>query len=210
MGGTSRSTSTTWKSVPDLIGRFAVGERGSIAAGAAIRTGFRKNVFDRVAEFVGFEPERSRSALVRDVAIAIDEVEPVGMGVVGAIDGVVDAVDDRGDVDFELFAHGVGDVGALIGRRWLREEHFFAFIDPELPTVCGVCLADVDHEEFDVVAVLFVERLQGTDLVPEGRSRVGTEDERDGAGRVGERAELDGRFSVERLKGEVGRGVTDL
>ena len=84
-----------------------------------------------------------------------------------------------------------------------------AHIGLRLPAVGRMRFLDVHHEELHLIAVLFVHCIQGANLTPEGRSRVGTEDECDRFF-IAIVAQGDLAFAIGAFQGEVGGDVTFL
>ena len=102
---------------------------------------------------------------------------------------------------------GLGDVLALVGSRRLREDDLLGDVDRQLPAVLGMRLLDIDDIELDAIPIALGDLLQAPGLLAEGRSGIGTEDERDRAlsQNIGEPHLLRGLAQVRQL--EIGRGV---
>ena len=74
---------------------------------------------------------------------------------------------------------GLRNVLALLGSRWLREDDLLGDVDRQLPAVLGMRFLDIDDKELDSISVALGDLLQAPGLLAEGRSGIGTEDERD-------------------------------
>ncbi len=64
----------------------------------------------------------------------------------------------------------------------IGKKHLLAQVDGQLPAIGGMRLLNVDDEEIDAVTILAVERVEGGNLPPEGRSSIAPEDQHDGLG----------------------------
>ncbi len=124
---------------------------------------------------------------MRDHAFSIDHVESLGQHGIRLVHHIVDVVEERGHGEVHAEDAGLGDRGALVGGRRLHEHDAVRVVYGSLPLVLRVGLADVDAEELQQVSVLRVDLIRADRLIPEGRSGVGPEDQRDrGAAVVGE------------------------
>ncbi len=73
----------------------------------------------------------------------------------------------------------LGDIHPLSECGWLNHRNFLACVRTDLSPVGWVSFPNVNNIEFNVVAILTVHCFQGASLTPEGRSRVGAENESD-------------------------------
>jgi hypothetical protein len=153
--------------------------------------------------------ERAGSAFVDDLAGAVDQVEAVGPGGVLALDGVIDAIDERGEANAEGPHTAIGDVKALGVRLRIAEDDVVADVAAHLPDVARVGFFDIHGEEGDTVAIFVVKPIERGNLPAEGRSRVTAEDEDDGAIAT-EGRELNCGLMVERREPEIGRGLAGV
>ena len=92
-----------------------------------------------------------------------------------------------------------GNLLARFLRFGLRENDALFQILADLPAIAGMGFADIDEIELDILAVLAVQLVQGTNLVPKGRSGIRAEDQRHRLLAL-KRAELDGLLAVERFQ----------
>jgi hypothetical protein len=121
------------------------------------------------------EAERTRVALVGDVAGGVDQVNPVRPGGVLLLGGVAKFVQHGGKF-YSQFSHaGAGEQGSLFFAPGTGEHYLIFNIALHLPDVTGVRFRDVDHQKGGSTAVLFVKLVEGRNLPPEGRSGVASE-----------------------------------
>ncbi len=154
----------------------------------------------------GLEPERAAAALVGDLAAAVDQVEPAGHPAVAGADGVVDRVDQHREAEVERLAAGPGDPDPLVVGPGLAERDADPVVALHLPAVGRVGLADVDHHERGPVLVAPVELLDVPGLAAERPAGEVAEDQHHRL-RADELRERDLVLAVDRLEGEVGRGL---
>lgn len=145
------------------------------------------------------------SAFEGDAALFVDEVEAIGPGGIGFLGGVVDGVDEGGDLDVQAADAGTGDGFAFGGGFGIGVDDLLAFVDGELPSVAGVGLLDVDDVEGGAILVSVEEGIEGGNLPPEGRSSVAAEDEDDGLAGVLFECDAAGAAVAEEV--EIGGGV---
>jgi len=155
------------------------------------------------------EAEGAWGAFVDDLALAVDQVEAVGPAGVLALDGVIDAIDQRGKANAEGPHTAIGDVKALgVGLR-IAEDDVVADVAAHLPDVARVGFFDVDGEKGDAVAIFVVELVERGNLPAKGRSGIAAEYQDDGA-IAAEGRELNDGLTVEGWEAEIGREVAGV
>src|SRR4051794_1252920 len=157
--------------------RRVVHDAGSSTEGATV-SGVCEFLDDGRVELVGQEPGRSFVAQIAQEAALADECQPVGGAAVGSADAVVNSVDDDRHADGEPKGAGRGNGDALVVGGRITDLDTVVAVDGQHPTVLGMGLAHVDHEEMDLPAIAVPELMNGAQLVPEGRSGVAPEDQR--------------------------------
>ena len=136
-------------------------------------------MLDGRLQFVGLESKRSGPAFIGNTARGVDHIEPIGPGRVCTLGRVAEFVEDGRDLDSQFPDACSGNERALVFAVGTGEDHFLFYVAFHLPDVARVRLGNVDHEECDLVAVLFVEFVEGGNLPPERRSSVASEHEDD-------------------------------
>jgi hypothetical protein len=126
------------------------------------------------------EPEWPASALERDFAVAIDDVESVRHAAVGVAHAVVDAVDQDGHAHFEQIVALRGHFDPLkVGFRLGRgDAHAIVRFHP--PAFDRMRFADIHGQELGPIAVFVAQIIEGPKLGPERPSREAAEDQDDG------------------------------
>src|SRR6516164_2795640 len=93
------------------------------------------------------EPKRTRSALEHDLAVAVDQVETIRPAGILPLDGIVDAVDQRRELNPQLSDATLGNIEPLsIGLR-IAIDDAVADVGAHLPDIAGVRLLDVHGEK---------------------------------------------------------------
>ncbi len=130
---------------------------------------FRENQFF-TREFCQYPVEFLRHGpgrLVSDIPGFVDDIDHVGETSVLPMNGLVHSVHEDGGSEIFLGNKFAGIAELLI-------EVLMLAVLPVRP-FAGVGLSDVDLEELDIpIQVLLSKPLQGSDLLPEGRSGEGT------------------------------------
>ena len=121
--------------------------------------------------------ERAHAASIRDAAMLVDHVEPLGPGRICEIGGIVHVVDPEGERVPLPLHEIVGNGHALLERLRLCVADVFFHVRFHLPLVGGMCFADVNGEEIRSIFVVVVNLDHVTDVATEGRSSVAAEDQ---------------------------------
>jgi len=128
--------------------------------------------FKRCFELCRFETKRPWLALVEDLSPGVDEIKPVGPARVCGFDAVIKSIQQSGELDAELANAETRNFSALIFVFWAGEDDRFLHIALHLPDVAWVRLKNIERVEADLVAILFVEFIEGRNLPPERRSSI--------------------------------------
>lgn len=141
----------------------------------------RSKPAEGVFEEAGREAKGTGSAFEGDAAASADQVEAVGPGGVGALDAVLDGVEQRRNADAEIAdAGGGGGLAPGVGDGRGEEDAVF-HVRGELPEVGGMGLLDVDDVKGDAILMGVVKPVERGNLPAKRRSSVAAEDEDDGA-----------------------------
>lgn len=116
-------------------------------------------------------------AVIRDLAVYIDNAQAIGRGAVGLVDGVVDSIDQTPNGHLEPVVTGLGDLDTLVECLGLLEDDSVFNVLPGLPAIAGVGFANVDKQELSFFPVRLVQGFQGPNYGPERVSRVAREDQ---------------------------------
>jgi len=116
--------------------------------------------FQPLLDFRRFEAPRTGRARVGDLALGVDDHQPLGPSRVGRIHPIVGTVDDRGQRKLQRVQADLGDGAPLSERLGLLDlaEDPFA-VDLCIDDRIGMGLADVDQEELGSVFVGLVDPL---------------------------------------------------
>lgn len=171
---------------------------------------FAETVGEPIADFLGIVFERTVAAFVRDAALLVNDVEPLGPGGVGVVGGVAHFVDAKGDGIFETLGEIVGDGDALFKSSGLgvADIIFVFFVGFHLPLVERVSFTHVDGKEVGAIFIVVVDLRDIADLATEGRSSETAEDENEWLA-VGAFADMKASGTVERNESGVGGVATD-
>ena len=156
----------------------------------------------------GVEAEGAGAGFEGYAAVSIDDVEAVGPAGVIVFGGVLEIVDERGEFNSELHDAERAHLFALFEIFRSGEDHVVVEVIGILPDVGGVRFANVDGVKLHFIFVLFVERVEGGNLPPEGRSSVAAEDENDRL-LATEGRKLHGAGVIGGFEGEVWRHFAD-
>ena len=80
---------------------------------------FREQFFQGARHFLDIEFTRSTTTLVGDAALLPNNVHPVGHGVEGTADGVINVIDKHWDREFQIDRAGDGNFLAALERLGL-------------------------------------------------------------------------------------------
>jgi hypothetical protein len=175
----------------------------------AIQLGCRRDLLQRLFQFLRLEPERPGLALVNHAVVSVDQVNTLRPSGVRALGLVVESIDHRRKLDTQLSYTCSRDLAAFLIIFRTCEKNFVLQVALRLPDVGGMRLRDVDNQERDLLSVLIVELVERGNLPPERRSSIAAEKQHDRL-RSRQRRELYGGGFVELPQGEVGRHVTSL
>ncbi len=123
------------------------------------------------------ESERPSVTLVGDDAVPVNHIEAIGPARVSDFGGIVEFIDEGGNLKTQLYHAGSGQVHALFVT--LRADDLnsllnVVFVSPE---VGGVGFLNVDDKELGAVLVLLIQPVQRGNLPAEGRSGVASKDQ---------------------------------
>jgi len=121
------------------------------------------------------ETERARFALVQYLPAGRDQVKAIWPTGVGRLHLIVEAIDQRRELDSELtYANSCERcaLGLILGTC---EEHSVLNVGLHLPNVGWMRLEDVNRVEGNSVLVLLGQLVQGGNLPPKWRSGVAAE-----------------------------------
>src|SRR5271165_3996570 len=136
-----------------------------------------RQFLDGLLEICGMESKRTRLALVCDLSLSVDQVQPVGPAGVGDLGMVFKSVDDRRKPDAQLAHTGSSYERALCFVLGTGEDHFVLNVALHLPHIAGMRFQDVHCVERHLAPILLVELIEGRNLPPEWRSGVAAEDQ---------------------------------
>ena len=140
---------------------------------------FRQRV-NRGFEVFGHETPWASLALIDNLSVDADQVEPVRMGAVSGVDSVIHGVDQRRQIDVERLAHLLANLRPLKQSLGLFDSDALALVSSRRSITTGrMGLSNVDHKELHIIAVVFVHFIQNASLASEGGSRIRAEDEGD-------------------------------
>jgi hypothetical protein len=142
--------------------------------------GGRCHLLERICHAIRMKAVRTGARLVGDPAITADHKKPIWPPSVGALRGVVKGVDYRRKFDPQFHDAHLSHLAAFLKILWTRKDHVIVQIVGVLPDVARVRLADIYHVEGGAIFVLLVQTVEGSNLPPEWRSCVASEDEHDG------------------------------
>jgi hypothetical protein len=119
--------------------------------------------------------KRARLAFVRDAALRVDQVHairPAGVDLLGRIAKLV----EYGRELNSKFPHASpGDECSFFFSLRTRENNLVFDVALHLPHVAGMRFGNVNNQERDAPAILFVKLVEGRNLPPERRSSVAAE-----------------------------------
>jgi hypothetical protein len=133
----------------------------------------------RLFHLTRFEAEGASAAFVRDLAFAVDYVEPVGHGAVGVTYAVVNFVYQHGHGHFQRGAAFLGDFNPLAFFRGLLEGDAGPVVGEHAPAIGRVGFTNIDRQEFDLVAKTFLQFRQDPRLGSVGASGKAAENKHD-------------------------------
>lgn len=116
----------------------------------------------------------------RDATSRIDAIDAVRPGGIGSVDGVVDAVNQAWNVDFQEMASLFGNVHALFICSGIFDSYSLPGVLPRLPAVTGVRFFYIDDEKGGGFFVAVEELLQIANLATKWRSGIASENEHNG------------------------------
>ncbi len=170
----------------------------------------RDNFIHGRFEFVSLEAEWARFTLVRDFAIAVDEVKAVGPCGVSRLSRIAEFVEQRRNFNSQLAHAGACYESPFVFIARAGENDFVLEVAFHLPDVAWVRLGDVDDQELDAIAILLVELVECGNLPPKRWSGVASENKHDWFALRGQRRELDMIRVIESGEGEVGSRIANL
>jgi len=163
----------------------------------------------RGMEYIRLEPEGPGTALIDNVILPVDEIDPIRPAGIGPLGGIAEVIEHRRKFDSELAHACARNERALFFIFGAGKDDLVANVTFHLPDVAGMRFEDIDHQKCDLAAVLIVELVEGGSLPPEGRSRVASEDEHNGF-LCSKRGQLDLLRFIERRQGEIRSGIAGV
>src|ERR1700674_3981843 len=136
-------------------------------------------MFQRGAQLLRLEAEGPGPALVGDPPLRVDQVNPVGPSRVCLLGGVLESINQGGELYPQLAHAGSGDQRPLVEIFRAGEDDLILYIALHLPHVAGMRFQNVDRKECHLVAVLVVKLVEGRNLPPEGRSSIASKYQND-------------------------------
>ena len=163
------------------------------------------------ANFLGIVFKRAVTALVRNLATFVDDVEPLGPCGVGIIGGIGHFIDAKRYRIFEALGEIVGDGNTIVQVLGLHVADVVLILCVGLhaPLVEGMSLTNIDSEEIDVILVIVIELNDVANLATERRSSEAAkdEDERTASGFL---ANVKAAGAIERDKSSIRSVVADF
>jgi hypothetical protein len=131
------------------------------------------------ANFLGIILERAIAALVRNLAVFIDDVEPLGPSGVGVVGGIGHFIDTERHRILEALGEILGNGHAVVQIFGLHVANVVLIfsIGFHAPLVEGMGFANVDGEEIDVILVVVIELNDVANLAAKRRSSETAKDE---------------------------------
>jgi len=139
----------------------------------------RYNLGKREAELIGLEAERARLALESHTTMRVDQIQAVRPAGVGALGGVPEFVEHRGEFYAQLAHAKSCDVLPLVFILRTGEDDLIPDVALHLPDITRMSLGDVYGQKGYTTLVLPVELVEGGNLPPKGRSSVTAKNEHD-------------------------------
>lgn len=155
------------------------------------------------------KPKGPESALINNLPLLIEDVNPFRPPTIHVVGGVVHIVNSERQREVETLCKVVGDRHTLREAMRLRIAHALIHIRLHLPFILRMRLADVDREEIGAILVIVVHLHQVADLAAEGRSGVAAENQNHRA-RAHAVVKAEGFLAIERVDLEIGSGIADM
>ena len=129
---------------------------------------------------VDLEPARPGSALIGNLAVDADDVQPIGPGAIVRVDLVVFAIEQRRHRHLQRLDALLGDLGSLVNSLRLRNlDQFLLVALQREENRIGMRFPDVDKEELRPVLVGLIDLFEVARLATERWSGVTAEDQDD-------------------------------
>lgn len=125
------------------------------------------------------EEHGTGATLVNHVTVESDQRQAFGHRVPRAGDSVVHAINEGRRLKSGLQHARLAGVYPLVDVCGLGKNYAVGKVLGHLPAIAGVNLLDVNNVEIDLVFPATVDIVNGTSLVPEGRSSVAAKNKRD-------------------------------
>ena len=131
-------------------------------------------------DLVNLESFWPRAALVGDLAVHADDVEPVWLGAIGRVDLIVLTIEQRRHRHFQGGDALLGNVRPLLDFLRLRnlEQFLFAVLEREQNRI-GMRLANIDEVELRTIFIGLIDLFEVARLATERRSGIAAENQYD-------------------------------
>jgi hypothetical protein len=121
------------------------------------------------------KPKGARLALVGNAALRVDQIDPVWPARVGSFGRIAKLVEHGRKFNPKFPYASPGDECPFFLRLRASKNNLILNIAFHLPNVAGMRFGNVNNQESDTPAILFVELIEGRNLPPERRSSVAAE-----------------------------------
>jgi hypothetical protein len=126
-------------------------------------------------QLLRFKSKRPGSTLVSNAALRVDQVDAIRPPRIGLFGRIAKFVEHGRKLDTEFPHASPSDEGAIFFGFRAGKNHLVFDIALHLPNVAGMRFGNVDDQESNPPAILFVEFIEGRNLPPEGRSSIAAE-----------------------------------